>query len=110
MLRYFIGTSVADRFGVRFPFGTLLVNISACFIIGFVLEYLNHHAGISSAWRYLIPIGFIGGFSTFSSFEWEAWASFANGAFWIGIVYIAASIIAGLIAVAAGTAAARVTP
>jgi fluoride exporter len=110
MLRYFIGSTMAERFGVRFPFGTLIVNISACFLIGLTLEYLNHHAGLSPAWRFLIPIGFIGGFSTFSTFEWETWASFTSGAFWIAIAYVAASIVAGLIAVGAGVATARTLP
>ena len=110
LLRYFIGSTMAGRFGIRFPFGTLVVNIIACFMIGLTLEFLNHHAGVSPAWRFLIPIGFIGGFSTFSTFEWETWVSFTNGAFWIGIVYVAVSVVAGLIAVAAGAAAARTLP
>ena len=107
MLRYFIGSSVGERFGTRFQLGTLLINMIACFLIGLTLEYLNHHAGLSPAWRFLIPIGFIGGFSTFSTFEWEAWTSFTNGAFWIGIAYVIASIVTGFIAVALGIAAAR---
>jgi CrcB protein len=110
MLRYFVGVSVAERFGVRFPLGTLIINVSACFIIGLALEYLGRHAGINPAWRFLIPIGFIGGFSTFSTFEWEAWSSFTSGAFWAGILYVAISLVAGLIAVGAGVAAARSLP
>jgi fluoride exporter len=98
---------MGERFGTRFQLGTLLVNVIACFLIGSTLEYLNHHAGLSPAWRFLIPIGFIGGFSTFSTFEWEAWTSFTSGAFWIGIAYVVASIVAGFIAVALGIAAAR---
>lgn len=107
MLRYFVGVSVAERFGGRFPLGTLIINISACFIIGLSLEYLSRHAGLSPAWRYFIPIGFIGAFSTFSTFEWEAWSSFTTGSFWIGILYVAVSLIFGLLAVSGGVAAAR---
>jgi CrcB protein len=107
MLRYFIGVFAEEKFTTRFPVGTFAINIVACFAIGLSLEWLNRDAGLNPAWRYLIPIGFIGGFSTFSGFEWEAWANFTNGAFWIGISYVAASIVLGLIAVAAGTAAAR---
>jgi CrcB protein len=110
MLRYFVGVSVTERFGVRFPLGTLLINVSACFIIGLSLEYLGRHASVNPAWRYLIPVGFIGAFSTFSTFEWEAWSSFTTGAFWIGIVYVALSLVAGLVAVTAGVAAARSLP
>ena len=61
MLRYFIGVTAAERFGPRFPIGTLSINVSACFMIGFILEYLNHHAGMNPIWRYAFAIGFIGG-------------------------------------------------
>jgi CrcB protein len=107
MLRYFVGVLAAERFGPRFPIGTLSINVSACFMIGFILEYLNHHTGVNPAWRYAFAIGFIGAFSTFSTFEWETFSDLANGAFWVGIGYVAVSLIAGLIAVALGSFAAR---
>jgi fluoride exporter len=107
MLRYFLGATAAQRFGVRFPVGTLTVNILACFLIGLSVEYLNRHASLNPAWRFLIPVGFIGGFSTFSTFEWETWSDMTSGAFWIGILYVAVSLVAGFIAVGLGVAAAR---
>jgi CrcB protein len=110
MLRFYLGTSVAQRFGTRFYWGTLVVNLCACLIIGFTLEYLGRHAAFSPAWRFLIPIGFIGGFSTYSTFEWEVWSSFTGGALWIGILYIAVSLVAGLAAVGIGVSAARALP
>lgn len=110
MLRFYLGTSIAERFGSRFPLGTLIVNLCACFIIGFTLEYLGRHAALSPAWRFLIPVGFIGGFSTYSTFEWEVWSSLTGGAFWIGILYVAVSLIVGLAAVGLGVSAARTLP
>jgi CrcB protein len=107
MLRYFVGVVAAERFGQRFPVGTLSINISACFMIGFILEYLNHHTGANPFWRYSFAIGFIGAFSTFSTFEWETWSDFTHGAFWLGILYVAVSLIVGLIAVALGSSTAR---
>jgi CrcB protein len=107
MLRYFLGATAAQRFGVRFPVGTLTVNILACFLIGLSVEYLNRHASLNPAWRFLIPVGFIGGFSTFSTFEWETWSDISSGAFWIGILYVAVSLVAGFVAVGVGVAAAR---
>ena len=107
MLRYFVGVVAAERFGQRFPVGTLSINLSACFMIGFVLEYLNHQIGPNPFWRYTFAIGFIGAFSTFSTFEWETWSDLKNGAFWVGIVYVAVSLVAGLIAVSIGSATAR---
>ncbi len=107
MLRYFVGVVAAERFGPRFPIGTLTINVSACFMIGFILEYLNHHTGVNLAWRYAFAIGFIGAFSTFSTFEWETFSDLTNGAFWVGIGYVAVSLIAGLVAVALGSSTAR---
>ncbi len=105
--RYAVGTTVANRLGVRFPYGTLLVNVSACLLIGLSVELLHRHTDLNPTLRYLIPIGFIGAYSTFSTFEWEIFSNLTTGAFWIAILYLAASLVLGLIAVAAGVAAAR---
>lgn len=107
ILRFVIGAAAAQRFGPRFPVGTLVINISACFIYGLVFEYLNRHTGLSEAWRYLIPIGFIGAYSTFSTFEFEFWADFTRGAYWIGILYVTASLVGGFVAVSLGAATGR---
>ena len=107
MLRYFIGKVAAEHFGTRFPVGTLSINVSACFMIGFILEYLTQHTGLNPAWRYTFAIGFIGAYSTFSTFEWEIWSELTSGAFWIGILYVAVSLIVGLIAVGLGSTTAR---
>ena len=105
--RYWVGSTIANRMGTKFPFGTFFINISACFMIGFILEYLTRHTNMNPAWRYAFAIGFLGAYSTFSSFEWEAWSDITNGAYWIGILYIGASLIIGLLAVGLGSATAR---
>jgi len=107
MLRYFIGATAAQRFGPQFPVGTFSINMSACFLIGFTLEYLNHHTGVNAAWRYVFAVGFIGAYSTFSTFEWETWSDLISGAFWIGMLYVVTSLVVGLIAVALGSLSAR---
>ena len=105
--RYLVGTSVNNRLGLRFPYGTLVINITACVIIGFSLEILNRHANVNPALRYLIPIGFVGAYSTFSTFEWEIFSNLNSGAFWVAILYVVTSLVFGLIAVALGAAAGR---
>jgi CrcB protein len=105
--RFWVGTTVAGRMGTRFPFGTLVINITACFILGLSLEILNHHADLSPSWRFLVPIGFVGAYSTFSTFEWETFSSLSQGTFWIAILYVVVSLVAGLIAVALGVALAK---
>lgn len=107
ILRYVVGAVVSERYGTRFPAGTLIINVSACFVIGLVLEYLNRHAGLSAAWRYLIPVGFIGAYSTFSTFEYEIWSEITRGAYWTGLLYLTMSLVGGLIAVSLGASAGR---
>lgn len=105
--RYAVGAAVAQRYGTKFPAGTLTINLSACFVIGLILEYLNRHTGMSAAWRYVIPIGFIGAYSTFSTFEYEAWADVTRGAYWNALLYVSVSLIGGFVAVALGAATGR---
>ena len=107
MARYAVGAWAAQRFGPRFPVGTFLINLSACFLIGLVVEYLNRHTGLSAAWRFLIPTGFIGAYSTFSTFELEAWTDCSRGAYAIGMAYVLASLVGGFLLVALGAAVGR---
>jgi CrcB protein len=101
--RYWVGSTVASRMGIKFPYGTLLVNISACLIIGFTLTYMGRRADLSPAWRFLIPVGFIGAYSTFSTFEWETLSTLRSGAFFLAALYAGGSLILGLIAVWGGS-------
>ncbi len=105
--RYAVGAWAAQRFGPRFPVGTLVINLSACFLIGLVIEYLNRHTGYSPGWRFLIPTGFIGAYSTFSTFEFEAWADYSRGDYWVALSYVAVSLVGGFLLVAAGVGTAR---
>ena len=101
--RYWVGSTVAGRMGIRFPYGTLIVNLTACIIIGFSLTYMSRRADLNPAMRYLIPIGFIGAYSTFSTYEWETLSSIRAGAFFIAALYAGGSLILGLIAVWGGS-------
>jgi fluoride exporter len=103
MARYWVGSSVAGRMGIRFPYGTLIVNISACIIIGFSMTYLGRRAEFSPAWRFLIPVGFIGAYSTFSTYEWETLSTMRSGAFGIAALYAVGSLVLGLAAVWGGS-------
>lgn len=102
--RYWVGATVGSRVGVRFPYGTLLVNITACFIIGFTLTWLGERVELNPAWRFLIPIGFIGAYSTFSTYEWETLETLRSGAFALASLYAVGSLLLGLLAVWCGAA------
>jgi CrcB protein len=108
--RYWVGSSIAGRMGIKFPYGTLIVNLTACVIIGFSMTYLGRRAEISPAWRFLIPVGFIGAYSTFSAYEWETLSSLRAGAFAIAAVYAVGSLILGLVAVWGGSVIGEMVP
>ena len=107
MARYWVGSAIQGRIGMRFPYGTLVVNLTACAIIGFTLTYLGTHLEISPAWRYLVPVGFIGAYSTFSTFEWEALTTMRSGAFALAAIYVGVSVALGLVAAWSGAALAE---
>ena len=105
--RYWVGSTIAGRIGIKFPYGTLVVNVTACLIIGFTLTYMGKRADLSPAWRFLIPIGFIGAYSTFSTYEWETLSTLRSGAFALAAIYAVGSLILGLAATWCGAALAE---
>lgn len=105
--RFWVGSAVAGRMGTRFPYGTLVINLTACIIIGFSLVFLDRRTVLNPAWRLLIPVGFVGAYSTFSTFEWETFANLQTGAFLIAASYMALSIVLGLAGVWCGVAIAK---
>ncbi len=105
--RYWVGSTIGSRMGVRFPYGTLVVNITACLVIGFLLTYLGRLGDLNPAWRYLIAVGFIGAYSTFSTYEWETLSTLRSGAFALASVYAVGSLVLGLAATWCGAALAE---
>jgi CrcB protein len=106
--RYWVGSAIASRLGTKFPYGTFVINISACIIIGFSLTYLGKRAELNPAWRYLIPTGFVGAYSTFSTYEWETLSSLRDGAFSLAAFYAIGSLVVGLVAAWGGAVLAEV--
>jgi fluoride exporter len=105
--RYWVGATVASRLGAKFPYGTFAINMTACAIIGFTITYLGQRAELNPAWRYLVPVGFVGAYSTFSTYEWETFSQLRSGAFALGALYAVGSLVLGLIAVWGGAALAE---
>lgn len=96
--RYWVGSMIGSRMGTKFPYGTFVINITACIIIGFSLTYLGKRVELSPAWRFFIPIGFVGAYSTFSTYEWETLSNLRAGAFALAALYAVGSLILGLAA------------
>jgi len=108
VLRFWVGSYVSDRLGTRFPYGTFLINVTASFLIGFVITVLAERTDWSPNWRYLIPIGFIGGYSTFSTFEYETFRSLQEGELLISGLNVALSVVVGFFSVWLGVITGRV--
>jgi len=92
MLRFWVGGYVSGRMGTRFPYGTFIINVTASFLIGFIMTLLAERAHWSPNWRYLIPVGFLGGYSTFSSFEYETFRVFQDGEILIAAMNVVFSV------------------
>lgn len=105
--RYAVGVWVYDRMGTRFPYGTFVINISGCFIIGLVVTILDARVGLPAAWRYAVPIGFVGAYTTFSTFEFETFRAAQGGEVSIALLNIALSVVVGYVAVWLGVLSGR---
>jgi CrcB protein len=106
LMRYLVGTAIMTRFGARFPLGTLVINVTGSFLIGLLMTLLTQRSP-STNLRLLLVVGFLGGYTTFSSFEWETWSAVDGGAPWIGVINVVASVLMGYAAVWLGALAAR---
>ncbi len=106
--RYWVGSTIASRMGTKFPYGTFVINVSACITIGFALTFLGKRADLNPAWRFLIPVGFVGAYSTFSTYEWETLSTLRTGAFALAALYVLVSLFFGLAAVWCGSMIAEV--
>ncbi len=93
---------MTQRLGLRFPFGTFVINVSGCFLIGLFMYLLTERAAIDISWLYIGVIGFIGAYTTFSTFEYETLRAVQDGQLAMALLYVASSIVVGLVSVWAG--------
>lgn len=105
--RYLVGLWAAERLGAGFPYGTLLVNISGCFLIGVFYGLGESRITITPELRLFFAVGCLGAFTTFSSFGYESTTLLRSGALWLSLLNIVGNNLLGLLAVGAGLALAR---
>ena len=108
--RYALGTWIAARLGTAFPAGTLVINVTGSLAIGVLLVLLTERLAAPPAWRLLLVVGFLGGYTTFSSYTFEALALLEAGAWARGAWYVLGSNGLGLVACYAGMVLGRLVP
>ena len=105
--RLLVGNFIQHRSGISFPLGTLIINITGSFILGFVLRYALSAPDMSPAIRALLTTGFCGGYTTFSTFSFETATLIEDGRYERASLYIVLSVGVALLAMFAGFASAR---
>ncbi len=108
VLRFWAGGYITNRMGTRFPYGTFAINVTASFLIGFIVTLMAERAHWDANWRYLIPIGFIGGYSTFSTFEFESFRLLQDGEMILAALNLVGSVVCGFVSVWLGVITGRV--
>ena len=108
MVRYALATAVQRNTPDPFPLGTFLVNVAGCLAIGFVGALGLERAVISPEARTFLMVGVLGGFTTFSSFAWEALGLLSVRDIGRAAVYLAGSVFCGLLGTYLGRALGRV--
>lgn len=108
--RYLVGRWVTDNVRGDFPWGTLLINVAGSFVLGLYLTLMTERLSGRSATRLFFATGFLGAFTTFSTFSYETVDLIRDGKTVLAVTYVAASLFVGLAAAIAGIGAARVGP
>jgi len=104
LTRYVVGTAIMNRVGGSFPLGTVIINLTGSFLIGFLMTLFTERLNPHPNWRLALVVGFLGGYTTFSSFEWETLGLVRDGARWLGLLNVAGSVVLGYAAVWLGAA------
>ncbi|MFV0346016.1 MAG: fluoride efflux transporter CrcB [Bacteroidales bacterium] len=108
VLRYLTSLWFMKSFSYAFPLGTFAVNIIGSFIIGILVSLSACYGILNNELRFLLIIGFCGGYTTFSTFSLESIKLFEAGNYWTLVLYISASVVVGLFAVWGGYSLAKI--
>ena len=103
LTRYVAGVWIMAKYGGRFPLGTFIVNITGSFLIGVLMTLLTERLHPHPNWRLFLVVGILGGYTTFSSFEYETFQAMRDGSRWMGLFYMTGSVVIGYFGVWLGT-------
>jgi CrcB protein len=100
--RYWLGTWVAQKWGSTFPVGTLLINVTGSFLLGLFMTLATERFLIDPRWRLLVAVGFLGAYTTFSTFTYESFNLLFKGQWVPGLLNLLGSSLLGILAVGLG--------
>ncbi len=106
-LRYWIGGWAAGRFGTSFPYGNLIINLTGSFILGFFMTLAVERLLLDPRWRIFFAVGFLGSYTTFSSYTFESMSLLLDSQWLPGLVNLFGSALLGGVAVFLGILLAR---
>jgi CrcB protein len=100
--RYWLGIWCADRWGTAFPYGTLLINVTGSFVLGLFMTLATERLLIDPRWRFLVAVGFLGAYTTFSTYSYESFSLLSKGQWVAGLMNLFGSSILGILSVGLG--------
>jgi len=100
--RYWLADWIAQKWGTYFPMGTLLINISGSFLLGLLMTLATERWVIEPRWRLFLAVGFLGAYTTFSTYTYESFSLLAKGQWGAGFINLFGSTLSGLVAVGLG--------
>lgn len=106
--RYGAALLIGQRWGRAFPLGTFVVNVSGCFLIGLLMTLFTERYAVGPQWRLLTIVGFLGAYTTFSTFEYETGALIRDTEWLYAALNVILSVVAGFVALKLGEITARI--
>ena len=100
--RYGIAVWIGQRWGRSFPLGTFVINVSGSFLIGLLMTLMADRFTENPQWRLLLVVGFLGAYTTFSTFEYETGALLKDGEWLFAGLNVVLSVIVGFVALKLG--------
>ena len=105
--RYILATAITERLASRYPWGTFLINITGCFLIGLISTLFVERVAQPATWSLFVVTGILGGYTTFSAFGWETAQLTRQSEYALALLYSLGSVLCGYLSVWLGILIAR---
>ncbi|MGE5893139.1 MAG: fluoride efflux transporter CrcB [bacterium] len=106
--RYVVAVWIGQNWGRSFPLGTFVVNVSGSFLIGLLMVLFTEKFMVNPQWRLFLVVGFLGAYTTFSTFEYETGSLMGDGEFLIALLNIILSVVLGYVGMKMGEVVAKI--